>query len=191
MGATLIWFWGTQFALIGTAIVACVGWLQARRHNRWMQETLQRERDKLLRRVLELEPRAHELDWLLWWVRNAVECSEADQTRASLVRFALAAALEPGLDFGEHAARLHRLAEDPATPAQEQDAARCFAVEWAHYQETKEPPWEHWQRTSGKPRWNPHAQRRWYAAALRSWDALLPPRPPQLPADPPERSERH
>lgn len=132
------------------------------------------QRDANLRRAIELESRAFELDWLLWWVRNAVECSEADQTRASLVRFALAAALEPGLDFGAHAERLHRLAADPATAAEEQDAARCFAVEWAHYQDTREPPWETWTRSTGKPRWNAHAQRRWYFAALKSWDALLP-----------------
>lgn len=176
----MIWFWGTQFALIGTAIVACVGWLESRRHNRETQQ----QRDRLLQRVLELEPRAFELDWLLWWLRNAVECSEADQTRASLVRFALAAALEPGLDFAEHVVRLHRLVSDPATAEHDRDAARCFVAEWTHYQDTKELPWERWERDSRKPRWNAHAQRRWYFAALTGWDALLPPRPPVPPETP-------
>jgi hypothetical protein len=136
--------------------------------------TMRAQRDALLRRALELEPRALELDWLLWWLRNAVECSEADQTRASLVRYALAAALEPGLDFGAHAERLHRLAADPATAEKDRDAARCLVTEWTHYHETKELPWTRWERDSRKPRWNPHVQRRWYFAALTSWDALLP-----------------
>jgi hypothetical protein len=163
--------------LLGVAAALLVYFPYIRRARRQL-ERLRDTSAHVTRRALELEPRAFELEWLLWWLRNAVECSEADQTRASMVRYALAAALEPGLDFAEHAERLHRLAADPATPSEDRDAARCFVAEWRHYVDTRELPWTSWERT-GKPRWNKHAQKRWYFAALDSWGALLPPAPVQ------------
>lgn len=149
---------------------------------------LLRERWVARRAVHQLALELGELRWWRWWMRNAAECTPLDPARPHMLRLALAAQLAPSLaDFERD---LHSLQHNPNLPALERDVAKGFLSEREVARRVGETPWDAWKRDTGKPAWNPEAQRIAYACALQSWMALftrrLDEQAPEQPESPPE-----
>lgn len=148
----------TVLGVLFVGVSACLGWAL---RERWVARHAVRA---LAREVAER-------DWHRWWLRNAAECTPLDPARQHMLRLALAAQLAPSLALFE--ADLHSLRNDPTRDPLERDVAKAFSSELEVSRRVREAPWLAWERDTGKPRWNPEAQRVAYACALVGWLAFF------------------
>lgn len=147
--------------VLGVLFVAACGALGWALRERWVAH----------RAVHRLAFEVAEHRWYRWWVRNAAECTPLDPARPHMLRLALAAQLAPSPEAFER--DLHSLQRNPAQPALERDVAKGFLTEIEVARRVREMPWDAWMRDTGKPAWNPEAQRIAYTCALQSWLAFF------------------
>jgi hypothetical protein len=124
-----------------------------------------------LRRATEQRDRLY---WLEWWMKNACETTPLDGSRATLIRYAIAAHLAP--DMATLHRDLQRLSEDPKRAEPERTSARAFAVEIELAQRQGVTPWAIFAAQpamQGRALHNQHVLETSYRAALDGWPRLF------------------